>query len=222
MALSQTSFALITGEQPLPVVDGATESFEIDAQSLKALRSGKGWSRRQLADRSSVSERQLARLETARESVPVRMTTFKRIADALGTDGGKLSGASSVTRNPEKLEDVGLRVRVSPQLQLAYDLVSFRYGPTRREIVELAPLLFVLLAEGSLAWRLERAEKVDALIGRLQELGKHTALYCAVVRYLERVDGLDIEATRQAIARSIPPRLGNSSSSVVAIPAGSP
>ena len=87
----------LTGEQPLPAGDGSVASFKVDPKSLKALRSGKGWSRRQLADRSSVSERQLARLETARDSVPVRMTTFKRIAEALGTDGGKLSGASAVT-----------------------------------------------------------------------------------------------------------------------------
>ena len=194
----------LTGERPLPAVDDSVASFKVDPESLKVLRSGKGWSRRQLADRSSVSERQLARLETARDSVPVRMTTFKRIAEALGTDGGKLSGASSVTRNPEKLEDVGLRVRVSPQLQLAYDLVSFRYGPTRREIVELAPLLFVLLAEGSLAWRLERAEKVDALLGRLQDLGKHTALYCA--SFLEYVQEGN-ECERASISK--PDLMGN-------------
>ena len=195
---------VLTGEQPLPAVDGSAGPFEIDPESLKALRTGKGWSRRQLADRSRVSERQLARIESAHDPVPVRMTTFKKIAQALGVDGEKLSGANSVPRNPEKLEDVGLRVRVSPQLQLAYDLVSFRYGPTRREIVELAPLLFVLLAEGSLAWRLERAEKVDALIGRLQELGRHTALYCA--SFLEYVQEGN-ECERASISK--PDLMGN-------------
>ena len=166
---------LITGERPLPAVEEVAESFGIDPQSLRALRSGKGWSRSQLAAMSGVSERQLARLETSGGAV--RMTTFKRIAQALGTDKEKLSGASPVTPNPAKLEDVGLRARVSPQLQLAYDLVSLRYGPTRREIIELAPLLFVLLAEGSLAWRRGRVREVDELLDRLRELGKPTALY---------------------------------------------
>ena len=183
---------VLTGEQPLPAADEGAGSFEIDPESLKALRSAKGWSRSQLADRSRVSKRQLARLESAHSPVSVRMTTFKRIVEALGTDGEKLTGASVVAQNPEKLEDIGLRVRVSPQLQLAYDLVSYRYGPTRREIVELAPLLFVLLAEGSLAWRRERAEKVDELIGRLHELGKHSPLYGA--SFLEHVqDGNELE-----------------------------
>ena len=184
------------------MTDGVAASFEIGAQNLKALRTSKGWSRNQLADRSGVSERQLARIESTGGAV--RMTTRKKIAEALGVDREKLSGANSVPRNPEKLEDVGLRVRVSPQLQLAYDLVSFRYGPTRREIVELAPLLFVLLAEGSLAWRLERAEKVDALIGRLQDLGKHTALYCA--SFLRRLDAEAdcLGSVRQAVHRHAP------------------
>lgn len=179
----------ITGEQPLPASNVAGP-LEIDPANLKALRTAKGWSRRQLADRSKVSVRQLARLEASRNSV--RMTTFKRIADALGTDDETLSGASPVALRREKPEEVGVRVRVSPQLQLAYDLVSFRYGPTRKEIVELAPLLFVLLAEGSLAWRRERAETVDELIGRLQDVSKQSAFYGA--SFLEYVlEGTDHE-----------------------------
>ena len=179
----------ITGEQPLPASNVAGP-LEIDPANLKALRTAKGWSRRQLADRSKVSVRQLARLEASRNSV--RMTTFKRIARALGTEDETLSGASPVALRREKPEEVGVRVRVSPQLQLAYDLVSFRYGPTRKEIVELAPLLFVLLAEGSLAWRRERAETVDELIGRLQDISKQSAFYGA--SFLEYVlEGTDHE-----------------------------
>lgn len=180
----------ITGEQPLPEVGDMPASFEIDPENLKALRARKRLSRSQLAARSGVSARQLARLEASRRAV--RVTTFKRIVQALGTDEETLSGASPVTPRPEKMEDVGVRMRVSPQLHLAYDLVSFRYGPTRREIVELAPLLFVLLAEGSLAWRKERAGQVDELIGRLQDLGKHSALYGA--SFLEyMLEGADLE-----------------------------
>ena len=63
-------------------------------------------------------------------------------------------------------------MRLSPQLRLAYDLVSHRYGPTRAEIVELAPLLFTLLAEGCLAWRRERLEKVREAAAGLRELAE--------------------------------------------------
>ena len=52
----------------------------------------------------------------------------------------------------------------------------------------------MLLAEGSLAWRRERAEKVDELIGRLQEVGKQSAFYGA--SFLEYVlEGTDHERT---------------------------
>lgn len=185
---------VITGEEPLPAGDDVETSFEIDPENLRALREGKRWSRSQLADSSRVSERQIARIESAHKPVPVRMTTFNKIAAALGADREKLTGKSPVERSGEKGEAADFRVRVSRQLQLAYDLVSFRYGPTRREIVELAPLLFTLLAEGSLAWRRERSEQVDELIGRLKELGKHTELYGAA--FLEYVlDGNEYERT---------------------------
>ena len=166
--------AVILGEEPLPAADDEETPLEIDPQNLRALREAKRLSRRQLAAKSRVSERQLARLESSRKAV--RPTTFKRIAEALGTDSKELSGASPLRQAPAPPEDVHVGLRVSPQLLLAYDLVENRYGPTRRQIVELAPLLFVLLAEGSLAWRKKRVGEVDQLVDRLYELGTDTQI----------------------------------------------
>ena len=164
--------AVILGEEPLPAADDEESPLEIDPQNLRALRKAKSLSRRQLAEKSRVSERQLARLESSRKAV--RPTTFKRIAEALGTDSKKLSGTSPL--QPAPSEDVHVGLRVSPQLLLAYDLVGDRYGPTRAQVIELAPLLFVLLAEGSLAWRQKRVGEVDRLVNRLQELGTDTQI----------------------------------------------
>ena len=50
-------------------------------------------------------------------------------------------------------QDVQLSIKINSQVRLAYDLVKHRYGPSQKEIIKLAPLLYVLLAEGSLAWR---------------------------------------------------------------------
>ncbi len=187
--------AVILGAEPLPAADDEESPLEIDPRNLRALRKAKRLSRRQLAVKSRVSERQLARLESSRKAV--RSTTFRRIAEALGTDSKELSGASPLQPAPAPPEDVHVGLRVSPQLRLAYDLVRLRYGPTRKQIVELAPLLFVLLAEGSLAWRKKRVGEVDELVHRLHELGKDSQLYFA--KYVEDVCEAAVEVEKTSI-----------------------
>lgn len=162
---------VIVGAQPLPEADNEVPSLEIDSDNLKALRKNKGLSRSALADKAGVSERQLARLESSDlKRRAVRATTIKRIAKALGADVKQLSGAPPVAPKPTPREHGRVGVRVSAQLRLAFDLVGLRYGPTWRQLLELAPLLFVLLAEGSLAWRKERVAVIDEAIRNLREL----------------------------------------------------
>ena len=171
---------VISGERPLPAPENKELAQEIDPQNLKALRKGKGLSRSALAAKAGVSERQLARLESPGPKRKVRATTFKRLANALGADVNEISGAVPVAPKLAPREDGGTRrVRVSPQVRLAYDLIQYRYGPTLMQILELAPLLFVLLAEGSLAWRRERLAEVDEAIKRLDELSEDSQLYFA-------------------------------------------
>lgn len=169
---------VISGTQPLPEAHDEAPSREVDSESLKALRKGKGLSRRNLAHKAKVSERQIARLESGSTRHPVRATTMERLASALGlgADVKKLSGATPVaaTQAPQEERRVGLRV--SAPLGLAFDLIRFRYGPTPRQVIELAPLLFVLLAEGSLAWRKRHLAAIEEIIGRLWEVGYDTNL----------------------------------------------
>ena len=70
-----------------------------------------------------------------------------------------------------------LSARVSHHVRLAYDLVQHRYGPSARELMVLAPLMFVLLAEGSLAWRRERLKAVEKAMVQLQDFGAEPHLY---------------------------------------------
>ena len=183
---------VIAGTHPLPEAHNEVPALEIDAENLKALRKGKGLSRAELANRAGVSERQLARLESPDSTRnAVRATTIRRIANALDADVKELSGASPVRKHsPREHGRVGFRV--STELRLAFDLIRFRYGPTPRQVIELAPLLFVLLAEGSLAWRKERVAEIERITQRLHELGNDSQLYFAHrVEYVE--DGLEHE-----------------------------
>ena len=166
---------------------------------LRKARERKGWSRAELAHQSGVSERQIARLETSWKTV--RKETLSALAKALEIDHGILA-IQDAEADPEP-DQVQLGVKVSPQLRLAYDLVARRYGPTLKQIVELAPLLFVLAAEGCLAWRRQLLEQVDEAIERLKEFGNehdhlHFVHYADLDRYgdygreQESIEGNDL------------------------------
>ena len=78
------------------------------------------------------------------------------------------------------------------------------------EVVELAPLMFVLLAEGCLARRRERLAEAEAVMGRMEELAReHRELY--FLKYLGRIqDGYWQEhqsvQDRDLLGRVVQPR----------------
>ena len=147
--------------------------MNISPEHLKTLRTRKGWSQDKLASESSVSKRQIIRIENSRTSINVRENTVKRLAHALKVERMVLTGNKPL--GPEQqllLPDVQLSSRTSSQVRLAYDLVKHRYGPSHKDLVNLAPLLFVLLAEGSLAWRRQCLDEVGEAMERLRAFGE--------------------------------------------------
>ena len=163
---------VLSGDAPLPSDVDSTAPVEapIDPQRLRDLRRLKRWSRDRLAKESKVSVRQIARIETAETVIAVRATTVDRLARALRTDPSTLK---------EPLESdqpipggVRISARVSPQIRLAYDLIEHRYGPSAEQLIVLAPLLFVLLAEGSLVRRRQKLEQVLETKDRLESFAK--------------------------------------------------
>ncbi len=149
--------------------------MKIDPECLKILRARKGWSRQKLVDESKVSLRQIVRLEASKTSRNVRDNTVIRLARALKVDREVLVGNKPIDPvQPPPLPNVDVQFgsRISPQVRLAYDLVKHRYGPSRKDIINLAPLLFVLLAEASLAWRRSYLEEVEEVMDRLNAFGK--------------------------------------------------
>ena len=74
---------------------------------------------------------------------------------------------------PPRPADVGVSLKAAPALRLAYDLVERRYGATSKDLFVLAPLLFVLLAEGSLTSRREKLENAKQACAALEEMAKH-------------------------------------------------
>ena len=135
--------------------------------ALIAHRTKKGLSRQQLAELSGVSIRQIERLENAGGAASPRPTTVTRLARALQVKREAFSLPPS-TAGMSELHGVWKKRRmqsqVSAQVGIAYDLVCRRYGVSEKAIVELAPLLFTLLAEGSLMWRARLLEEMSSAL----------------------------------------------------------
>ena len=149
---------------------------KIDPKRLSRLRKEKGekgWSRPQLAERSGITARTIQRWENEPEkSQKTREDTLNRLAKALDVEPGVLTGELPLPEfdkapDPERVQ---IGAQVAPKVRLAYDLIRRRYGVSATEIINMAPLFFALLAEGSLAWRSEKLKELKEGIERLEQI----------------------------------------------------
>ena len=172
----------------------------IHPKRLRSLRERRKLSRRELAEKSGVSERQIGRVEASGTDVPVRMNTMIKLASALGVDADMLvDDPTAIDPLPvPPSQDVQLSIKISSQVRLAYDLVKHRYGPSQKDIIKLAPLLYVLLAEGSLVWRRQWLEEAKAAQERLEQLTDERKNLLIEDYQMEE----SIEAEQESIERS--------------------
>ena len=149
--------------------------MKIDSERLRRLRTEKGLTRRELAERSGIDKRTIQRLENEPQRCKkTREDTLNRLAKALRVKPGVLTGElplSESDRDPAfDAEQVQIGAQIVPKFRLAYDLIKRRYGVSTTEIINMAPLFFALLAEGSLAWRREKLKELKEAIDRLQQI----------------------------------------------------
>ena len=147
--------------------------MKIDPERLSRLRKEKRLTRPQLAKRSEITERTIQRLENEPQRCQKsREDTLNRLAKALGVEPGVLTGDLPLPES-DKAPDpkfVQIGAQIAPKARLAYDLIKRRYGVRATEIINMAPLFFALLAEGSLAWRSEKIEEAEEAKSRLGEI----------------------------------------------------
>ena len=149
--------------------------MKIDPERLHSLRNKKGFTRSQLAQRSGISERTIQRLENEpQRSQKSQEHTLNSLAQALGVEKepGVLTGElplpnSDKAPTGDNSDRVQIGAQIAPKTRLAYDLIKHRYGVSRTEIINMAPLFFVLLAEGSLAQRREKLKEVEDMLGAI-------------------------------------------------------
>ena len=152
--------------------------MKIDPNRLLNLRRKQGLTRPQLAERSGrpkITVRTIQRLENEPEkSQKTRKDTLNRLAKALGVKPGVLTGELPLPESGKApaydTERVQIGAQVAPKVRLAYDLIKRRYGVSATEIINMAPLFFALIAEGSLAWRREKLKEAYEAIDHLEQV----------------------------------------------------
>ena len=87
------------------------------------------------------------------------------------------------TATGDNSDRVQMGAQVAPKTRLAYDLIKRRYGVSATEIINMAPLFFALLAEGSLAWRREKLEEAEEAIKRLNQIETAHRMFAVVADY---------------------------------------
>ena len=190
---------VLSGEEPLPqdFPDAVSTEAVIDPSRLRALRDGRDLSRDKLASQSGVSARQIARIEGQGEPAALRPQTLASLARALGVEPEVLTGEKPLPPSRPHLDGVRFSGQMRSATRLDYDLVSRRYGVTAKQVIDLAPLLFAMIAEGSLAWRREKLAQVEQALSDLRNLAReHSQLYFASL-------AVDIDTARWIEEQSI-------------------
>ena len=144
----------------------------IDPIRLKRLREAKELSRAALAKVSNVSAKTIQRLEKHDGKSP-RRETLDRLSKALKVKAEVLTGQEPLPESdpPFAPRSIPVTRRLFSEALLAYDLVEKRYGVPATAIMNAAPLFFVLLAEGSLAWRRKELAEIQEAIENVLDMG---------------------------------------------------
>jgi transcriptional regulator with XRE-family HTH domain len=126
----------------------------LDPKKLVEARRAKGWTQVQLSEATKprIVVSTISRIERGKPT-RIRESTLKQLGRALGVDPQTLCQGAEPEREVVKL-------RVESAARNALTLVALRYGVSREDIVEIAPLLFHIAAKECLQERRKRVAEV--------------------------------------------------------------
>ena len=144
------------------------------AGTIRAIRESRGLTRADVAEKVDISERQLAKIEAGEVDLGEvdlvdpnsrQAARLKKLAAGLGVTIKDLHGRTDTARlvldkesRPEPT--VAISAMVTRRARSGFARIRNRYGWSIAQVVELAPLMFVLLAEGSLARRRRKLQEM--------------------------------------------------------------
>jgi transcriptional regulator with XRE-family HTH domain len=169
----------------------------IAPERLKLVRNRRRLTQEELARKAGLNKQTVYRIEKSQR--PVRKGNLERLARALDIKSGVLTGEESIPANigdaRAKEDDTGyqLNVRLDGGIRNAFSLAALHYKVPVRRIVELAPLLFVLAAEGSLKRRRDKLAELEAVIGQASSQWEQIAHLPSVAETPEHREIMDAE-----------------------------
>ena len=158
---------------------------KIIGRIVKQLRDERGWTQDDLAKKAGLNKQSIFRIEKG-EYQGTRRDTIEQLSKAFEVDPGVLIGrpatipaaqatdADPLAPEAAEADPFGnasqLNLRVDNAARNALALTARRYGVQLSEIVEIAPLLFFLMAERSLQRRRETLSEVGNAIAEVESL----------------------------------------------------
>lgn len=145
----------------------------INPEKLILLRKEAGLTAEALADAAHVGRATITRIENGKAGA-TRTETVKRLASTLKCQPADLFTPPEPDQARSLFNDrAPLDLSISSAAQNALELVAMRYNETRETILELAPLLFDLVARESLFERSERLTELSARRDAVAEMDRH-------------------------------------------------
>jgi transcriptional regulator with XRE-family HTH domain len=144
-------------------------------ECLKRVRELRELTQDKLSEATGLNKQTIYRLERPERSHPVHKTTLDRLARALAVDPEVLTGEKPIPSDANQRSAAAdeaayqLNVRVDAAIRNAFELVARRYRVSVPKIAQLAPLLFVIIAEGSLKHRRKNLGELEDALKRLYE-----------------------------------------------------
>ena len=145
----------------------------INPQALKLARKRRGWTQQELADAVQCTKDTVSRWERGK-SRRVRAHLRQNLCGALRITWEKLTEPADPSKN--LTDDVTTTVSISKHVRTSLDIVAVRYNVSPRDVLDLAPLLFLIVAERSL---LERKQRLQAIHEAMQETEEKLLENCA-------------------------------------------
>ena len=131
----------------------------INPKTLRDARKRQRLTQQQLADAIKCSKDTVSRWERG-TSRRVRSHLRKPLCDTLRVSWEKLTGPDDQSEVPVSLG--WTKIPFKKNIRAALHLVALRYDIHPHDVLDLAPLLFVIAAEQSLLWRKRHLEEIDS------------------------------------------------------------
>ena len=141
----------------------------LNPDTLKALRTQRGWSQDRLHEESNISKSQISRWERGQQTAKIHQTNRERLSRALGVKWEKLTRPIDKSSPSQLLNRVPLKAGIDAAAKTALTLIRYHYRLQEEAILDLAPLAFFILAEGSLR---ARRQALDEAVKAMDEATK--------------------------------------------------